>query len=92
MVPLGIWLDWLESMWNPGGIWSEFGRNDSESRWNLGEFSLTWYSYQIPTIPTIPPGFHLDSTQIPTIPVGICSDPPGFLPFRLDPGGMSGAG
>ena len=25
MVPLGIWLDWLESTWNPPGIHPEFG-------------------------------------------------------------------
>ena len=27
---------------------------------------------------------------IPTIPLGICSDPLGFLPFRSDPLGMCG--
>ena len=57
----------LGSMWIPVnlvgmvGIWWEFGGNHSQSRSNLGGFSLTWYSYQIPTIPTIPPGFHSES-------------------------------
>ena len=44
------------------GIWWEFGGNHSQSEWNLGGFSLTFHSYQIPTIPTIPPGFHSNST------------------------------
>ena len=62
MVPLGIWLDWLESTRNLVGM------------------ILTFHSYQIPTIPTIPPGFHSDSyhstwnllgsTWIPTTPPG----------------------
>ena len=47
----------IGSTWNLVGICLEFGRNDSESRSNLGGFSLTFHSYQIPTIPTIPPGF-----------------------------------
>ena len=37
MVPLGIW---SESTWNLLGICLEFGRNDSESKWNLGGFSF----------------------------------------------------
>ena len=40
-------------------IWSEYGGNDSKSESNLGGFSLTHNSYQIPTIPTIPLGFCL---------------------------------
>ena len=76
MVPLGIHLESTQNLVGLGsrwirvnlvgmvGIWWEFGGNDSRSRWKLGGFSLTWYSYQIPTIPTIPPGIHSDSTWI----------------------------
>src|SRR5271168_3959274 len=46
------------------GIWSEFGRNDSESESNLGGLSLTSHSYQIPTIPTIPLGFRSEFGRI----------------------------
>src|ERR1700678_28396 len=46
------------------GIWSEFGRNDSESELNLGGLSLTSHSYQIPTIPTIPLGFRSEFGRI----------------------------
>src|SRR5271168_3201112 len=46
------------------GIWSEFGRNDSESESNLGVLSLTSHSYQIPTIPTIPLGFRSEFGRI----------------------------
>ena len=70
----------IGSTWNLVGICLEFGRNDSESRSNLGGFSLTFHSYQIPTIPTIPPGFLpfqsdstwnlLGSTWIPSTPPG----------------------
>ena len=67
--PGGIW---LESRWNLIGLGSAWIWVNlvgmvgiwSESRSNLGGFSLTWYSYQIPTIPTIPPGIHSDSTRI----------------------------
>src|SRR5271168_4451883 len=46
------------------GIWSEFGRNDSESESNLGGLSLTSHSYQIPTIPTIALGFRSEFGRI----------------------------
>ena len=44
---------------------SESGGNDSQSESNLGVFPLTKYSDQIPTIPTIPLGFHM-------VPHGMC--------------------
>ena len=46
------------------GIWLEFGRNDSKSKSNLGGFSLTSHSYQIPTIPTILLEFRSEFGQI----------------------------
>src|SRR5882762_5707549 len=54
------------------GIWWEFGGNDSQSRSNLGGFSLILYSYQIPTIPTKFHPIRPESTRIRVECVGEC--------------------
>ena len=64
-----------EYAWIPLGM----TRNDSEWLGMAKYLSLKFFL-----------GMGSEFTRIPTIPLGICSDPLGFLPFRSDPLGMCG--